>query len=131
MAVTIEYKEHSIKLTSARQGIAYPWGEKNAKEHHRIFVSMGNLKPIRFSYYCNDCKLKEYDLLFAFYCFLLDGIYYHDYSYGEFLRAFGYDYFDGKGKRAYNGCRNEWYKWMDFKIDPYKLSNWLQEKYDF
>ena len=129
MGTKINYKGTEIKLSSKRQGVAYPWGEKYQKEHHRIFVRVGDLRT-QFEFYCNTSEMKPQDLREAFYFFLGDGIAYKNANdIDDFQSEFGYEDVS-ECKKVYEGCKRAWYKWEDFGIDPYNLSNWMQEKYD-
>lgn len=137
MATTINYQGTDIKLTSKRQGTAYPWGDKYLRQHHRIFATIG-CKRIQFEYYCNEVTLKEDDLRFALYCFLSDGIAYNNAKdFEDFCNEFGYDIYNYNGMtnaesmRVYKACGRNYDKWQELcNIDIYDIANWMQEEYE-
>lgn len=125
----IHYYEHDIELSSKHLGIAYPWGKEYEKQHHLVTVKVGTRKT-EFDFYCNEKKLKEYDLVLAFYYFLSDGIsFYNAGSIDEFQSEFGYDKVSELLK-VYEGCKEAWYKWKPFRINAISLANWLQSRYN-
>lgn len=137
MATIIKYQGREIKLTSKRQGTAYPWGDKYLRQHHRIFVAIGG-KRIQFEYYCNEVKLKEDDLRSALHCFLLDGIAYNNArDFNDFCNEFGYGIYNDYGEpnaeswRVYKACSRQYDKWQELcNIDIYDIANWMQDKFN-
>lgn len=129
MNTTINYNGIIITLESEYVGKATPWDEKYVKEQHNIKVTIDD-KDISFNYFCNN-DLDEDDLILAFYCFLSDGITYLDHqSIDDFQDAFGYSKVS-ECLKAYNGCMEAYYKWMEFTdINIFEINNWLQENYN-
>lgn len=131
METTINYNGTEITISGEYVGIAYPWGEKYAKQKHNVTVYIGD-EHTEFDFYCNDCELGEDGLREAFYFFLSDGIAYNNArDIDDFASEFGYNKVSDL-LRAYNGCKDAWEKWKAIcgDIDGYDLSNWLQETYD-
>lgn len=133
MATTINYQGTEIKLTSKYQGVAHPWGEKWEKNHYRVFVTINETK-VQFEYYCNDVSpLKADALISALYCFLSDGIAYHNAKDKyDFADEFGYDKYEDRKRlnEVWRGCMSAYDKWLQFGIDIYEIVNWLQETFD-
>lgn len=136
MATIINYNGTIIKLTSKRQGVAYPWGTKFQKEHHRIFVTIDSNR-IQFEYYCNTSSLDDQELRRALHCFLLDAFAYQcSTDFAGFCDVFGYEVysdwgnFNKRSMNAYKGCQRAYDKWQQFGIDIIGFTNWLQEKYN-
>jgi hypothetical protein len=134
MAATIKYLGMQIKLSSSYKGTATPWGDNFVKQHHKVYVKLGNegvYKQIQFDFYCNDVKLDKEKLCMALYYFLSDGIAYdNSRNIDDFQSEFGYTKVS-ECLKAYEGCKKAWEKWADFGIDPYLLANRLQKDYNF
>lgn len=129
METSINYNGTEIMLGSECVGTAYPWGEKYAKQHHKVSVWVGD-ECIEFDYYCNDYELGEDELREAFYFFLSDGIAYDNANdIDDFQSEFGYTKVSDCMK-AYNGCKDAYDKWTSLcDIDIYDIFDWMQEEY--
>lgn len=129
MKTTINYNGIIITLESEYVGTATPWGGEYVRDQHNIKVTIDD-KDISFNYFCNN-DLGEDDLIFAFYCFLSDGITYLDYqNMDDFQDAFGYSKVS-ECLKVYNGCKEAYYKWSEFTdIDIFEINNWLQDNYN-
>lgn len=129
MKTTINYNGIIITLESEYVGTATPWGGEYVKDQHNIKVTIDD-KDITFNYFCNN-DLDEDDLIFAFYCFLSDGITYVDYlNIDDFQDAFGYSKVS-ECLKVYNDCKEAYYKWSEFTdIDIFEINNWLQDNYN-
>ena len=78
----------------------------------------------------NAERHNEYNMVWAMYCSLSDGISYDNADgLNDFMSEFGYEDAE-KAIRVYDACRVIWDKWQQLGIDVYDLANALQENYE-
>ena len=131
MAATVKYKDFEIHLSSKYKGKAKPWEGDREMDAHKVLIKIGNVQ-IETDYYCHEKRLNAEELRYVLYLHLSDGISFKNAgSLNEFFREFGYGDNPEAGIKAYEGCKQAWFDWKVFNIDPYKIADWLQEKYDF
>ncbi len=72
----------------------------------------------------------EYNMVWAMYCSLTDGILYDNAdSLNDFICDLGYKDVE-RAIEVYDACRNSWDKWQQLGIDLYELANALRENYE-
>lgn len=128
MKTKIEWQDKVIEVSSRHIGIDTPaWGGGYKKHHHKITIVCEG-KSFAEDFWCNDAKMNVRQLREVLESLSMEATY-GDQSIDDFNSELCYEK-ASECIKAYNGCKETLEHFKDMFIDPYKLGDYLREKYD-
>lgn len=128
MKTKIEWQDKVIEVSSKHLGIDIPaWSRGYKKHHYKVTIECEG-KSFSEDFWCNDAKLSVRNLRESLENICMDATY-GDLSIDDFNAELCYESVS-ECIRAYNGCKRILENFKDMFIDPYKLGDYLREKYD-
>lgn len=129
MKTTIKFQGRRITISSRHFSIEAPaWVNGQKKRHYKITVECGGKKLVA-DYWQPGENLTLWDLRSCLKT-VCNYATYGNMPIEDFSAKFCYDDRVSECTRAYNSCVEALGQFQEMSIDPYKLGDYLREKYD-